>query len=321
MPGRTVIYVVGFTQQHYRVLELLSVMNLPGMSGIDCRHWMPRDPNADRSLNVVDSVACQDGFTHCVTLIYKQAKLYGRSLVGCKAGKHRSIVAAATASQICIQSGMPTVVVELNMIQLEHIEMFVNLAEDWKAGLRATVNLPCHWSNGNILDFATIPTAIANLEYVLAVGCDVTPEEEGRTAKQRRMMQEYRVAIEHIEQHDGGRGASRSAGRDGGRGVSSSSSRTLPPPTLPPPPPPPPAPKAEKRPFDVVGGGETLSTEELDFINELGLDSDAIDMLDATKVNEARKILNKFKNKPDINNASAFVRTACRNAQNKTGNW
>ena len=64
-----------------------------------------------------------------------------------------------------------------------------------------------------------------------------------------------------------------------------------------------------------------MSTEELDFINELGLDSDAIEMLDATKVNEARKILNKFKNKPDIKNASAFVRTACRNVQKKTGNW
>jgi hypothetical protein len=101
---RILIVVVVFRQQHWQ--------NSWGLLGrkrvVDVRSYLPRDPAALRGKSTLDSVAGQSGFIAAVQCIVDTCRAYHVVVCGCKAGRHRSVVTAATARLLLRSIGHQT---------------------------------------------------------------------------------------------------------------------------------------------------------------------------------------------------------------------
>jgi hypothetical protein len=99
---RVLLIVAGLDQPHWRQLDHVVKVSA---RVVDVRAFMPRDPSALRG-STLDSVARQQGFVQAVQTTVDTARVHPVEVIGCKAGKHRSTVTAATSRLVLCNLGI-----------------------------------------------------------------------------------------------------------------------------------------------------------------------------------------------------------------------
>ena len=134
MRGRVAIIVAGQSEYHHKTL-----MRIVGkqVAYVDCCEFLPRDPQAQRDYNYINSVATQSGFTDALTAAVDLAAGGARLIVvACRRGKHRSPVVGAATREVLVMLGFSVTVVELQLIQPFLLERMLLAVVDWSNSAR-----------------------------------------------------------------------------------------------------------------------------------------------------------------------------------------
>ncbi len=95
---------------------------------------MPHDPAESwKKMNTVDSVCTQHGFQKSIEVIVDTCMELNLTVVGCKAGKHRSPVCAACASEVLQAIGYSVAVVEIYLVQPFLVQATLMAAQDTRS--------------------------------------------------------------------------------------------------------------------------------------------------------------------------------------------
>ena len=344
MAGRCLLYVAGYDQQHWR-----DAQNVIGSDAlvVDVTETVGNDPalrpkgkgkggkgkKGKSNLSTVDSVCIQSAFPQAVLAIVDAAKQSQNVVVQCRRGVHRSPVCAAAARQILKAEGYSVLIVELAKVQPDLIANMVGIAEDWVNNRRGSCDMPASYNNFSLHELCSEPESQQHLAEI-GIGSPAHMMRAATASSARSSP--YEPAPSPSSAPSLAKGSGLATSGPLASALPAAGALPVRPPAPPAPPPPPSAvataassavsPSTGVAPFPPVVAG-AWQAEAQPYIEEFGLDAATQEaMADLASVStqgeaEVGKALRKLRAKlakgEPVQNPSAFVAVACRNAQAK----
>ena len=143
---RCAFIVVGFDQAHYRTVH----HQIENVRSVDVRNFLHRDPEGRTGDCTPVSVCKMASICQAANAVLDAALARGVVVVGCRRGRHRSVVVSKACSDVLIDAGYEVKILELNLLQAEHLDMHVDVTLEWACGDRVELGAPNSYGNWSL---------------------------------------------------------------------------------------------------------------------------------------------------------------------------